>query len=322
MSAAPCTLARIAAPGFFAPFVARLACVALLLGLGACSTRSAPPLVARVNGEPITVAQWNLERRFTGPQDTDGAQALDDLVDSALILQQGRRLGLRFGSAERDRALAEAMAGSDPEVLKQSLQGLGLSLIQWQDRVVRAAKVDAAISLALDPGLKASRQEILDRYWDHLLQYRSPARRVLRQIYTHRRSAAESALNALELGEPFAKVAAAQGQGPEAAQGGLLGAIARNELPKALARVAWKLKPGTYSPIVASHWGYHIFYNEGSVPADSGSPEEAAPRARADLLLAKEQLAYRNWLAHLRETAVIKLESAAKAPEPVAKGKP
>ncbi|HTB22348.1 MAG TPA: peptidyl-prolyl cis-trans isomerase [bacterium] len=299
--------------------------ILLACGLAACAPpKQGPPLAARVNGEPITVAQWNQECRFLGDLDPDGTEALDGLIDQVLILQEGRRLGLTFGDADRAKALAEGMDGVDPALLDSSLKVRGLTREEWQDRVVREAEADAAVELAMRGRLQVSDQEVQDGYWEHLLLYRRSPRRVLRQIFTRTRPAAEGAMRELEMGDPFSEVAAAQGQGPEAAQGGLLGPVSRDELPKALIKAAWALKPGTYSPIVASHWGYHILYLESLVPGDPGSLEEAAPAARAALLLDKEQVSYRAWLARLREAAVIErttvLEPLKPAPVPTEKG--
>jgi parvulin-like peptidyl-prolyl isomerase len=301
MSARLRSLARTAPAGFFMLPLAALGAWTLT----ACASKPAPPLAARVNGEPITVAQWYEERRFLGDPDSDAADALDGLIDQALILQEGRRLGLSFSDADRAQALAPVMDAVDPDVLDASLKDLGLTRAQWMDRVAETAEVDAVVDVAVRDRLQASGQEVQDRYWEHLLLYRKAPRRVLRQIYTRTRPAAEDAMRELEMGEPFTAVAATQGQGPEAADQGMLGALTRDQLPKALVKAAWALKPGTYSPIVASHWGYHILYLDSLLPEDPGSLDEAGPEARAALLLDKEQAAYRAWLARLREAAVI-----------------
>jgi len=272
----------------------------------ACGAKPpSPSLAARVNGESITLGQWAEERRFLGDPNADGTEALDVLTDQALLGQEGQRLGLQFSAADGANALAAALQGVDPDVLESSLKDLGLTRDQWQARVMRGAKADAAVEWALRGQLQTNGQEVQDRYWEHLLLYRLPPRRILRQIFTHTRSSAESALRELDMGEPFASVATTQGQGPEAANAGLLGPQSRAQLPKALAKGAWALKPGTYSPIVASHWGYHIFYLEGLLPGDPGGFTEAAPAARAALVLDKEQSAYRSLLARLRQSAVI-----------------
>ncbi len=314
MSAPIRTLARTAAPGFFVRWGLLAAWATLAAG---CASRggSGEPWIARVDGRPIPVSQWELERRFTGAADRDGARALDHLIDGDLILEQGRRLGLVFGPQERARALQDAMEGTDPGILAAALKGLGVTLVQWQDRVARSAQEQAIVERVLDGRVSVGRQEMLDRYWDHLLLYRAPTRRVLRQIYTLRRRDAERAEAALDRGMPFPAAAARFGEGPEADRGGLLGEVARGELPKSLNRAASRLKPGTRSRILASHWGYHILYCDAVLPAEPDDPDLEAARVEFDVRLAKEQKAYRAWLARLLESADVERAPGAPAPE-------
>ena len=284
---------------------------AAILGLGLWTAlagcRPAPveaPLL-RVNGEPITATQLRQEQAFLGDAAPNATEALDGLIDQALILQEARRLGLHLSEDDEKNAQAQAMAGTDEGLLEASLKARGLTLKEWQARLARAALADATVQADVRSHLEVGRQEIQDRYWEHITAYRSPARRVLRQIYTRRRSEAEAAERQLDLGEPFTAVAKAMGQGPEAAAGGLLGAQAVSELPKSLGRVAGQLKAGERSRILASHWGYHILLCESLSPAISLSLDQAAPQAQATLLREKERDLYRAWLARLRESAVI-----------------
>ena len=235
----------------------------------------------------------------------DAGEVLDDLIDQALVLQEGDRLGVKLSRSDLVNAQAVALAGTDVKLLEESLAERGLTLLHWQERLARAARMDEVVRLAVRNRVDVSRQEIQDQYWEHLPSYRSPERKVLRQIFTRDREIADKALRELQLGEPFADVAARRGQGPEAKAGGLLGALTESQLPKALARRAAELKPGRYSPVTLSPWGWHILYLDGKVPAQSQSLDQAAPQAHASLLREKEQVLYQAWLARLREKAAI-----------------
>lgn len=297
---------------------ARLACAAAVLAagmLGACSARPGP-MAAKVNDQPIPAAKVDEERRYLQLMHQDPGGALDELIDQALILQEGRRLGVAFSSKDLAAAQSKALEGADPEILAASLQACGLTQAQWSARVAEAYEADAVVAAAVRDKVEVSRQEVQDHYWENLPLYRKPERRVLRQIFTRTRARAEGAMRELEMGEPFPDVAASQGQGPEASKQGLLGAMGRSQLPQALAKAAWSLKPGTYSRIVASHWGYHILYYESWVPAESDTLDEAAPKARVALLQAKEEAFFQAWLARLRESAVIERLGSPGTPAP------
>lgn len=285
----------------------RFAWLALLLA--ACRPQPLGVVLATVNGEPVTASQLEAERRFLQPQPPADADILEDLIDQALLRQQADSLGIRLDAQARSAAEEEARAGTDLGLLKASLQGQGLRYEQWVLRVHRAALIDELIRREVRVKLDISPQEIQDRYWERLPSYRSPERRVLRQIYCRHRAGIDKALDELELGEPFNEVAARRGEGPEAAQSGLLGAVTLRALPKSLAEAAAKLKPGERSKVIASHWGYHILLYEAKQPAGGDSLENAAPYARAEILREKEQVAYQAYLARLREQAKIERPS-------------
>jgi parvulin-like peptidyl-prolyl isomerase len=276
-----------------------------LLGPAACRRDGDEAPLLRVNGEPITLSQLKREMAFMDEAAPSPQDAMDALVDQALVLQEGRRLGVRLTAEDLRSAEALALAGTDFDDFKASLKARGLSYDDWRERLAQAALADQAVQSAVRSRLEVGRQEIQDHYWEHLTAYRSPAKRVLRQVYTRTRSQAEAAERELDLGEPFEAVAKAHGQGPEAAQGGLLGPVASPTLPKALAKAAADLKPGQRSRILASRWGYHILACDSIEPALALSLEAAAPKAHARLLKDKEQDEYRLWLARLREAAVI-----------------
>jgi parvulin-like peptidyl-prolyl isomerase len=181
----------------------------------------------------------------------------------------------------------------------------GVSLKEWHDRLAEAALADEVVRHAVRSNVDIGRQEIQDYYWEHLPLFRHSDRKVLRQIFTKTRAEGEAALREVQLGEPFPAVAARRGQGPEAAQGGLLGPLSKAQLPKPLADAAQKLKAKQVSPLVRSPWGWHLLYVEALDPAEGDSLDQATPKAQARLLRDKEQLLYQLWLGRLREQAKI-----------------
>jgi parvulin-like peptidyl-prolyl isomerase len=298
--------------------------VGLLLTLSCLGCRPGnqeAPLVT-VNGEPITATQVRLEQAFLGGAGVSPEDALDSLIDQAVILQEAKRLGLRLSDDDRRNAESLATAGTDQDLLEASLKAQGLTLMEWRERLARAALADATVQADVRSHLEVDRQEVQDHYWEHITAYRSPARRVLRQIFTRRRSEAESAERQLDLGEPFDEVAQKMGQGPEAANGGLLGPEAASELPKSLGRAVAELKAGQRSRILPSHWGYHILLCDSLQPAVSLTLDQAAARAQATLLREKERDLYRAWLARLRESAVIERLSPWPATSPASSSPP
>jgi parvulin-like peptidyl-prolyl isomerase len=293
----------------------------LVLALcSACAPKENLPAAATVNGEPVSFKALQLEERLAGPG-VGADELLDDLIDQTLVLQEGRRLGVTLSQDQLKTAEAWAEAGTDEAVMAQSLAERGATLQEWRDRLAQAALADEVVHQAVRNKLDIGHQEIQDYYWENLTAFRRSERRVLRQIYTHRRDDAEAALKDLHHGLPFAQVAAQRGQGPEAKDGGLLGPEGRLQLPKELTKAQLKLKVGQYSPLVHSPWGWHILYLESVQKEQGDSLDQATPKAHARLLRDKEQLLYQLWLGRLREQAKIERFSAAVAtPAPTQTG--
>lgn len=293
----------------------------LWLALG-CSPLPGPQgVLAVVNGEAVTLAQLESERALLGPWAPPDEDLLEDLIDQALILQAGRRAAIRLELQELRQAELNAAGAADLDAVRDVLEAQGLDYQAWSRRVRRAALIDEVVRRQVRRHVEVGPQEVQDHYWENLPRYRRLERRVLRQVFTRSRSEADKAHAELALGEPFDAVARRRGQGPEAAQGGLLGAQALRSLPRPLADAAAKLKPGRHSAPVASPWGWHILKVEAVLPAEAGSLEQAAPLVRARLLGAKEQPAYHAWLARLREQAQIERRPLP-GPTPNAEGSP
>jgi parvulin-like peptidyl-prolyl isomerase len=293
--------------------------LACLLGLAACAPRVASPVAATVNGEAISVADLDLEQRLAGPGKADANDLLDGLIDQTLILQEGRRMSVVLGGDALKAAEESYSGGTDDKTLAAGLAVNGVSLNAWRQRVDQAALADEVINQAIRSKVDIGRQEIQDYYWVHVTAFRSGDRKLLRQIFCRDRASAEAAMKQLHAGAAFADVAKRYGQAPEAAQGGLLDPMSRQQMPKALATATQKLKVGEISPIIRSPWGWHILRLEADQKEQADSLDQATPLAHARLLRDKEQILYQLWLEHLREQAkIVRLitQASPSAPKP------
>jgi len=76
-----------------------------------------------------------------------------------------------------------------------------------------------------------------------------------------KRREAEGYLTQIRRGADFGKLARAKSTDPESARNdGSLGLVARGQMVKAFDSTAWTLKPGAYSDVVESPYGYHIIW--------------------------------------------------------------
>jgi parvulin-like peptidyl-prolyl isomerase len=274
------------------------------LCLGACSSRISGDALILVNGEAVTT--HDLERELRLDADLGAAQALEELIDQALMLQEAAKLGIQLGAQELENQIQLARAGTTQADFAATLNLRGIPYEEWREGIRRRSLCDEVVRQEIRTNIDISTQDLRDYYWEHVTLFRHSESVLLRQVLCRRRDEAEKALRELELGEPFSEVAGRYSKGAEARAGGSMGWIERKILPKKLEKAAFGLKPGKFSDIVSSAFGYHIFLCEARRSSQGLSFEEAVPELHLAVLREKEQPLYRNWLLELRRRAEIK----------------
>jgi peptidyl-prolyl cis-trans isomerase D len=140
--------------------------------------------------------------------------------------------------------------------------------------------------------LEGSEERLRTLYQNRLTEYELPERAHARHILIRTPpTATEEELLAFEEqmdvirqrivdGEDFAEVAKVESQDPGTAQnGGDLGTFTRGEMVPAFEEAVFNSQEGELSEVLKTQFGYHIFYTEELLPAESHSYEEV----RSDL---------------------------------------
>jgi peptidyl-prolyl cis-trans isomerase SurA len=283
--------------------------LALLCGIAACARRPPADSLALVNAEPITARDLARELKLLGMENADEpsrGQVLEEMIDQALVLQEAARLGATLSREELENQLALARAGTPLKEFSASLEARGIPFAEWRERVRRRALCDEVVRREIRSGIVVKPQDLKDYYWEHVTRFRRSESLKLRQILCNGRGPAEKALAELRLGDPFAAVAVRYSEAPEASEGGDLGWVEQKALPQKLEKAAFALKPGQYSPIIATRYGWHILFCEARRGPEAFSLDQSAPQILEALLREREQPLYRDWLASLRGRADIR----------------
>jgi peptidyl-prolyl cis-trans isomerase D len=119
-------------------------------------------------------------------------------------------------------------------------------------------------------------EKLQDAYKDQEDELRTPERRQVEQILTTSEEKAKAAESALAAGRDWKEVATKiAGQNPDTID---LGLVEQNELPAAVGKAAFALKPNTPSQPVKSPLGWHILRVLKVLPASTESFEQAKPK--------------------------------------------
>ena len=239
-------------------------------------TATPVPLAARVNGEALTLAEFEAElARYqaslqeTGTNLATEAQqvVLDELINQLLLAQSARQQGFTV-----DDSTLQARIDS----LTTQLGG-GQALLDW---MAGHGYTEADFRQALRRSVEAAwmRDQIASGVPSTAEQAHA------RQILLYNSDQADQVYNLLQSGNDFAALAAKYDPQTK----GDLGWFPRGYLTQpALEEAAFSLEPGQYSPVIETPLGFHIIQLIEKDPQHALTP---------DARLALQLLAVQNWL--------------------------
>lgn len=200
-------------------------------------------------------------------------QMIDRMVIDRVQLQYANTTGITTTDADLDmslRRIADSNQLSLP-AFRTALESDGLNWRQFREEVrneitlsrLRDREVNSRVSIAdgeIDNYLKnpdsVAQSGAVEVNISHIILRvpESPTPDQLMRIGAR----AQAALDQVQRGEDFAKVAASYSEAPDGLSGGSLGMRPLDRLPSLYAEVAKKLQPGEVSSILRSPAGFHI----------------------------------------------------------------
>ncbi len=250
-------------------------------------TATPPPSAASVNGEYITLAEFQAElARYTSAQTALGKTVseedanrivLEDMIAQVLLAQAAREANFTLTEADlksRIDALAAQVGGAEALSAWQSAHGYD----------------QASFQIALKRSVEAAwmRDKIIADVPSTMEQIH------VREILTYNEDDARAVLAQLQAGVDFDTLAAQF----DPVTIGELGWVPRGYLLDANAEEAiFALQAGSYSDVIATAAGFHIFK----------AVERGEHALTSDALLSIQELAVKNWIADQRAKSSIVL---------------
>lgn len=257
----------------------------------------AVPLAARVNGQSITLAdfQRQVEQYQRGlldegldPDTQEGQRelaqirrdVLESMIDGVLVDQARSDLKISLTDRELERQIeADIAAGGGPTAFEEWLRSTGQTRTDYKD-AVRQALLSERVVDALTARLPTEAEQVHARH-----------------IQLDSIDAAEQVLGELRQGADFATLAKEKSlDAATRSSGGDLGWLPRGLLAPELEKATFGLQPGEISQVIQLGEGYHILQvveREGARPL--------SPEVEAQLGFA----AFSDWLAQRRTEAKI-----------------
>lgn len=230
-------------------------------------------------------------------QERARAQALQDLIDEHLQLQESKSFDVAIEPAEIDRRIADIARSNNvtPEALAQNLGQAGVGIATLRSQIEADIAWSRLMRGLYGTRVRVSENEISETQ-ERIAASASRPQYLISEIFlpaeteqefTNMQNGAMRLLEQMQQGAPFPMVARQFSGASSAAAGGDIGWIAQNELPAEVQPVADQLQSGQVSmPVRAQHGVYIIAMRDRRAGAAPGSTstvslrQVSAPAAR------------------------------------------
>ncbi len=263
------------------------------VALGACAPASHDsPVLAIVNGRPITLAEFNvrwseLSESARARYDSEGGkrQFLDYLISRTLLMQEAQKRGL----AKRPRVRHRVQRFQEKLLLDQVMEDV--------------AKANEEI----DP------DELEAYYASHGAVLPAPDRIEVSQIVTANPYAARDIKRMLDEGVAFAPLARRYSVDQYTkSDGGYVGIYQKGTAPPEVEAIIYKLRPGRTSDPIKTESGYYIVKVLSRRPGNTKEILAARERLKQELHAEQGQKQIKAYQDNLRSTALIRIAEASK----------
>jgi parvulin-like peptidyl-prolyl isomerase len=301
-------------------------------GAGVASAEVVERIVAKVNGEIITLSELELEVQQAierlGPAATPEEelkrrtelqkQILDRMIDNKLVIQVAEERGLkvpaRYFDEWKKNVMDQMKITTEEDFLRQvELQGTTVDALKKQFeegllvQEVRRMEVDSKVSV--------SEPEIQERYRQHIADYTEPAKIRLREIVVKFDSATEveegqkirQILQEIKQGADFAEMARMHSESSSRDAGGDLGFFNKGELTEALDSAAFALEPGQVSDVIRMESAFYLIKVEEKTEEKVKPIAEVRSEVADAIFQEKMSVQLERYVKQLRERAIVEV---------------
>jgi len=247
----------------------------------ATSPKEKNPVLARFDKEVVTVEDYKAALETLPPQlqwavhqNKDlRAKFLDNIVKKRLLVREAKAKGIK----------------EDQEMKRK--------IAQFRDELI----LDRYLQEELK-NIKVTDKEAQEYYQNHKEEFETEKQVRARHILVKEEAQAQKILKELQKGGDFSQLAKKYSiDKATAGKGGELGFFTRKDMVKPFSDAAFSLKPGQFSPVVKTPFGYHIIQVEEVKPAEQKSFNEVKAKIKSQLLQEKRQEAFNRLMAQIEK---------------------
>lgn len=248
-------------------------------------------------------------------------EALDTAIERRILYREAQLAGIQVTDKDVEERLNKIIAGYDSqEQFRQALEEAGETMGDLRENLrkqIMAISFGMQKHKAFEEEVVISEAEMQQYYQDNSAEFSEAERVKLRRIFLGapsdpaERAKVKARLEALaeeaRQGADFAALAKQHSEGPDAADSGLMGWVAKGDLVPELEAAAFSLPAGGISEVIETQWGFHLLRvdekNESGVSTYESSRTQIEPALRAKY--ADER--YEKWIAELRKRSRVRV---------------
>jgi peptidyl-prolyl cis-trans isomerase C len=285
-----------------------------------------PDVLARVNGEPVTRAEFerlikNAEAQFgrqVPPEQRDQVyrSMLDRLVTLHVLEQEVKARNITVTDQEADPQIAQLKKQfPTEEEFKKALASRGMTI----DELKKELAIQKMVEQAVKPQIKIDEAQVKDFYDKNPAQFQQPesyrASHILIRLEPNAtdaqkkeaRATIEAVQKQLQGGADFATLAKEKSQDGSASNGGDLNFFRKGQMVEPFQKAVESLKVGEVSGIVETQFGYHIIKLTDKQPARTVPLAEVSTRIGEFLTRRAQQEKANEYVQGLKAKAKIEI---------------
>ncbi len=276
------------------------------------------PVIARVNGEAITLQDFEKEKKFmffsqTGrpveATDIIHKNLIGKIIDKKILLQEAAKNNVTISMEALEKEISKIKNNYPEDTFFKFFRENQISYDEWKNKLFELMVIQKLLNSVVESNPSVSEEEIYLYYKAHADEFKNINKVQLRQILVQDAKTAEDVKKRLQSGENFEKLASEFSIGYEKKNGGLLPLLSSNELPAELEEV-FKLNVGQIFGPVKTDYGYHIVRIEKKFVRKKIDLKDAKSIIIDRLKQEKYNNSLKEYLTNLRKNAQIEIYSS------------
>ncbi|MBN1405000.1 MAG: peptidylprolyl isomerase [Candidatus Omnitrophica bacterium] len=258
------------------------------------------------------------EEEAQGRLDEAKSDALNRLIEEKLILQEAKKRNISVEEADVEARFDRVRQRfPSEEEFKKSLSESGLTIEKLKNRYKEQLMMQELVSGIVSNNIRITPTQTAAYYYGHKDEFMQPEQVKFRIMLLRFKPGqdkevvklfAEQLLYKIKNGEDFASLAKQYSEGPNAQEGGDMGAVSKGNMAKEIDAAIFSLNDNEVSGVIETSLGCNIIKVEQRIPPSETSLQDATPVIRERIFERESELVLREFLENLKKEAYIQIK--------------